>query len=173
MEIGKRFLLRLRDYLNNKLKKKIEMGQYSYGNPKVIRNGGDSIVKIGKFCSIAKDVTFLLLNNHRTDWISTYPFFVFRDKWKNSKNIKSGNIYRGDIVVGNDVWIGYGAKIISGVTIGDGAVIAANSYVVTNVPPYTIFGGNPARIIRKRFKDRDIKTLLEIKWWDWPKKNYR
>lgn len=153
-------------YLRRKL---VEVGEYTYGKPKVIYYGGEGKIKIGKFCSIAQNVTLLFGGEHRTDWISTYPFYFFTNQWSLSKDIKDSVRYKGDIVIGNDVWIGYGATIYAGVTIGHGAVIAANSVVVKNVDPYTIVGGNPAKTIRKRFAEEEIKLLLETAWWDWPK----
>jgi acetyltransferase-like isoleucine patch superfamily enzyme len=153
-------------YLRSRL---VEVGAYTYGKPKIIYYGGEGKITIGKFCSIAQNVTFLFGGEHRIDWISTYPFYIFIDQWDRAKTIKDSVRYKGDIRVGNDVWIGYGATILAGVTIGDGAVIAANAVVVKNVEPYTIVGGNPAQVIRKRFSDKDIRMLLEIAWWNWPK----
>jgi virginiamycin A acetyltransferase len=105
--------------------------------------------------------------NHLTDAISTYPFAIFGDGWENAME---GREYprKGDISIGNDVWMGYKATIMAGVTIGDGAIIATNATVVKDVPPYTIVGGNPAREIRRRFDEATIASLLELRWWDWP-----
>ena len=104
--------------------------------------------------------------NHLTNSISTYPFAVFGKGWENAME---GKIYpkKGDINIGNDVWIGYNATIMAGVTIGDGAIIATNSTVVKDVEPYSIVGGNPAAEIRKRFPKETIEKLLELKWWNW------
>jgi virginiamycin A acetyltransferase len=127
---------------------------------------GDKLV-IGKFCMIASDVTFIMNGaNHLTDAISTYPFAIFGAGWEEAM---AGREYprKGDIVVGNDVWIGYNATIMAGVTIGDGAIIATNATVVKDVAPYTVVGGNPARAIRQRFPDETIAKLLELRWWDW------
>ncbi|MCT4662053.1 MAG: CatB-related O-acetyltransferase [Tissierellales bacterium] len=123
-------------------------------------------LKIGKFCSIASGAAFMMAGNqgHRHDWISSYPFF-YSDL---SENANDGCAFSGDTIVGNDVWIGTDAIILSGVHIGDGAVIAAHAVVTKDVPPYTIVGGNPARPIKKRFNDEYINLLLEMKWWDWP-----
>ena len=127
---------------------------------------GDKLI-IGKFCMIASDVTFIMNGaNHLTDAITTYPFAIFGNAWANAmegKNYPS----KGNIVVGNDVWIGYNATIMAGVTIGDGAIIGTNSVVTKDVEPYAIVGGNPAKLIKKRFSEDEIKDLLEIKWWDW------
>lgn len=143
------------------------MEKGSYGNPKIVWYGGNNKVLIGKFCSIAKNVTFVLGPSHNTNLISTYPFSLFYPhKLKNNK-LSSHVVEKGDINVGNDVWIGYGATILSGVNIHDGSVIAAGSLVTKDVPAYTIVGGNPARFIKKRFKNYEIDSLLKIKWWDW------
>jgi virginiamycin A acetyltransferase len=127
---------------------------------------GDTL-KIGKFCMIASDVTFIMNGaNHLTEGISSYPFAVFGGDWANAME---GKTYpnRGDIVVGNDVWLGYKSVVMSGVKIGDGAIIGAYSVVTKDVPPYAIVGGNPSKIIRKRFSDSDIERLLKLAWWHW------
>jgi len=128
---------------------------------------GDQLI-IGKFCMIASDVKFIMNGaNHLSHAISAYPFAVFGEGWSNAMEGKSYP-FKGNTVVGNDVWIGYNATIMGGVTIGDGAIIAANATVVKDVAPYSIVGGNPAKEIRKRFCEEEIKKLLELKWWDWP-----
>jgi virginiamycin A acetyltransferase len=122
---------------------------------------------IGKFCMIASDVKFIMNGaNHLTDAISTYPFAIFGHAWKDAMQ---GKTYpqKGNIVIGNDVWIGYNAIIMAGVTIGNGAIIATNSTIVKDVAPYTIVGGNPAKEIKKRFSDEKIQKLLDMKWWNW------
>ncbi|MDD7913697.1 CatB-related O-acetyltransferase [Polaribacter ponticola] len=127
---------------------------------------GDKLI-IGKFCMIASDVKFIMNGaNHLTDSISTYPFAIFGNGWENAME---GKTYpqKGNINIGNDVWIGYNATIMAGVTIGDGAIIATNATVVKDVPPYTIVGGNPAKEIKKRFSDEKIAQLLKLKWWNW------
>jgi virginiamycin A acetyltransferase len=127
---------------------------------------GDKLV-IGKFCMIASDVKFIMNGaNHLTDAISTYPFAIFGSDWSKAMEGKSYP-QKGDTVVGNDVWIGYNATIMAGVTIGDGAIIATNATVVKDVPPYTIVGGNPAQEIKRRFSKEEIDVLLDVKWWDW------
>lgn len=128
---------------------------------------GDQLI-IGKFCMIASDVTFIMNGaNHLTESISAYPFAVFGNGWEKSMDGKEYPI-KGNIVIGNDVWIGYNATIMAGVTIGDGAIIAANATVVKDVAPYSIVGGNPAREIKQRFTQEKIDQLLRLKWWDWP-----
>ncbi|MFA9190666.1 CatB-related O-acetyltransferase [Flavobacterium sp. FZUC8N2.13] len=127
---------------------------------------GDKLI-IGKFCMIASDVKFIMNGAyHLTDALTTYPFAIFGNGWENAMD---GKNYpkKGDINIGNDVWIGYNATIMAGVTIGDGAIIATNATVVKDVAPYTIVGGNPALEIKKRFSEETIQKLLEIKWWNW------
>ncbi len=126
-------------------------------------------LKIGKFCSIACGTKFLFNSaNHALDSLSTYPFPLFFEEWNLEKEkVTDAWDNRGDIVIGNDVWIGYEAVILSGVTIGDGAIIGTRAVVTKDVPPYTIVGGVPAKPIRKRFDEKVIKELLKIKWWDW------
>lgn len=128
---------------------------------------GDKLV-IGKFCMIASDVVFIMNGaNHLNDSISTYPFAIFGGDWSDAMEGKSYPT-KGDTIIGNDVWIGYGATVMPGVTVGDGAIIATKSVVTKDVSPYAIVGGNPANEIRKRFSDEKVKELLKIKWWDWP-----
>lgn len=126
---------------------------------------------IGKFCSIACGVKFLFNSAHHSQLsLSTYPFPIFFEEWNlDIQDITTAWDNKGDIVVGNDVWIGYEAVIMAGVTLGDGAIIGARAIVTKDVPPYTIVGGVPAKEIRKRFSDDVISTLLTIKWWNWPK----
>lgn len=127
---------------------------------------GDKLV-IGKYCSIASGVRFVMNGgNHRTDWFTNYPFPVFGHGWEAAMPERWPN--KGDTVVGNDVWIGYGATLMPGVKIGDGAIIATLAVVTGDVPPYTVVGGNPAKPLRKRFDEATIGKLLEIRWWDWP-----
>lgn len=126
---------------------------------------------IGKFCSIGCGAKFLFNSaNHKLSSLSTYPFPLFFEEWGlEPKNVTDSWDNKGNIVIGNDVWIGYEAVILAGVTIGDGAIIGARAVVTKDVPPYTIVGGVPAKEIRKRFSEDDIDNLLKIKWWDWPK----
>jgi len=123
---------------------------------------------IGKFCAIARDVKFIMNGaNHKLNCISTYPFSIFGNGWERVTPQKEDLPFKGDTVIRNDVWIGYDSLIMPGVQIGDGAIIAARSVVVNDVAPYTIVGGNPAKIIKPRFSEETIKMLLDIKWWDW------
>ncbi len=121
---------------------------------------------IGKFCQIATGVRFITNGaNHPMNGVSTYPFKAFRQSWS---NVPMDVPNKGDIVIGNDVWIGNAVTIMQGVKIGDGAIIGTNALVSRDVEPYTIVGGNPARVIRKRFDDETIDFLLKLAWWNWP-----
>ncbi len=126
---------------------------------------------IGKFCSIACGVKFLFNSaNHTLSSLSTYPFPLFFEEWDlDNKKVDQSWDNKGDIIIGNDVWIGYEAVILAGVHIGDGAIIGARAVVTKDVPPYTIVGGVPAKPIKKRFCDEVISSLLNIQWWNWPK----
>ena len=125
---------------------------------------------IGRFCSIACGAKFLFTSaNHAMRSLSTSPFPIFFEEWGLDRTrVADAWDNKGDIVVGSDVWIGYEAVVLSGVTIGDGAIIGARAVVTRDVPPYAIVGGVPARLIRKRFDDKTIETLLSLKWWNWP-----
>ena len=128
---------------------------------------GDKLI-IGKFCMIASNVTFIMNGaNHLSNSISSYPFAIFGKAWSQAMDGK-GYPSKGDTIIGNDVWIGYNATIMPGITIGDGAIIASNTTVTKDVEAYSIVGGNPGQLIRKRFSEADIAKLLELKWWDWP-----
>lgn len=156
-----------------------EIGEYTYGTPTVFAYSfiaGQGKLKIGKFCSIAGEVRIHLGGSHRTDLVTTYPFRAFPDDWPQAEYLRPEDVdavSKGDVIIGNDVWIGYGATILSGVKIGDGAVIAAGAVVVSDVEPYSIVAGNPAKLIKKRFDEKTISQLLQIKWWDWPVEKIR
>lgn len=130
--------------------------------------GADRLV-IGSFCSIGSGAAFIMAGNqgHRNEWISTFPFF-FMSEVPEFAGAANGYLPAGDTVIGNDVWIGSEAIIMPGVKVCDGAVIGTRALVTKDVEPYSIVGGNPARMIRKRFDDRQIEQLLEMRWWDWP-----
>lgn len=147
------------------------IGEYTYGRPKVRFPESGARLSIGRYGSIADKVEILLGGNHRTDWISTFPFPAFPDVWPGAAT--DYHATAGDVVIGHDVWLGSGAMILSGVTIGHGAVVAAHAVVTKDVPPYAIVGGNPARVIRFRFPDGDIETLLASAWWDLPRDQVR
>lgn len=125
---------------------------------------------IGKFCSIACGAKFMFnCANHSLKSLSTYTFPLFYEDWDLEKaDVASAWDNKGDIIIGNDVWIGFEAIVMAGVRIGDGAIVAARAVVTHDVPPYTIVGGVPAKVIRKRFDDKVIQKLVTLKWWEWP-----
>lgn len=129
----------------------------------------DDKLQIGKFCSIACGAKFLFNSaNHTLSSLSTYPFPLFFEEWGlEKKDVTNAWDNKGDIVIGNDVWIGYEAVVLAGVTIGDGAIIGTRAVVTKDVPPYTIVGGVPAKPIKRRFPEETISALLEIQWWNW------
>ncbi|WP_338762800.1 CatB-related O-acetyltransferase [Massilia sp. METH4] len=158
----------------------IEIGDYTYyddpdGPEQFKRNVlyhypfvGDKL-RIGKFCALARGVRFIMNGaNHQMNGISTYPFFIFANGWESAMPAPGDLPYKGDTVIGNDVWIGYDALIMPGVRIGDGAIVAARSVVTSDVPPYAIVGGNPARVVRERFDAATVRRLAAIAWWDRP-----
>ncbi len=159
-----------KDYFSEKA---FQIGDYTYGKPTVLFENTEANLYIGKYCSIAKNVTIFLGGNHRTDWISTYPFNDLPDIYPEAQNIQGHPATKGDVVIENDVWIGFGSMILSGVNIQTGAVIAAGSVVTKDVGPYEIWGGNPCRFIKKRFTDEQIATLMASKWWDLPDNEVR
>ena len=154
----------------------IIVGDYTYyDDPDSVYNFNDNVLyhfdfigdklMIGKFCQIACGARFIMNGaNHVTDGFSTFPFSAFGEEWQ---DIPLTPGYKGDTVIGNDVWIGYNAIIMPGIHIGDGAIIATGSVVTKNVAPYSIVGGNPAKLIRKRFDQDTIENLLNLAWWDW------
>lgn len=144
----------------------ITKGRHTYGDPQVFEWGEGAKLIIGNFCSIA-NCQIYLGGNHRTDWVTTYPFGHIHQHKFNKFNGTGHPQTKGNVIVGNDVWIGGNSVIMSGITIGHGAVIANNSHVVKDVPPYSIVGGNPARVIKYRFTPEQIEKLLEIQWWHW------
>jgi len=156
----------------DKFKKKYPyyaVGLASYGFPKIYPAAGYSL-SIGSFCSIAGGVQIFLGSNHRSDWISTYPFPAFFPEASHNKEYEKS---RGDVIIGNDVWLCANCTILSGVTIGHGAVVGAGAVVTKNVEPYAIVAGNPAKTVRFRFDELTRKTLLDIAWWDWPLEEIR
>lgn len=135
---------------------------------------GDRL-KIGRFCSVACGAKFLFASaNHTMRSLSTYPFPIFFEEWGlDAADVADAWDNKGDIAIGNDVWIGFEAVILGGVTVGDGAVIGARAVVTKDVPPYTIVGGVPAKPIQKRFSDEVISRLLKLQWWNWPEERIR
>lgn len=147
------------------------MGKFSGGTPFIISHLTHERVEIGKFCSIAAGVVMIPMvghippREHRTRRISTFPLArLKRNGWKEKYALPNE---AGSVVVGNDVWIGTRAIILSGVTIGDGAIVGAGAVVTHDVPPYAVVGGVPAKTIRFRYNKDQIEELLKIKWWDW------
>nr|WP_255669458.1 Vat family streptogramin A O-acetyltransferase [Myroides oncorhynchi] len=128
---------------------------------------GDKLI-IGKFCMIASGVVFIMNGaNHKMDGITAYPFNIFGKDWKVAEPKLSDLPYKGDTVIGNDVWIGTNVTIMPGVKVGDGSIIASNTTVTKDVAPYSIVGGNPTKEIKKRFSEQKIQELLEMQWWNW------
>jgi acetyltransferase-like isoleucine patch superfamily enzyme len=146
----------------------VSIGEFTYGNPQIEHfDGDDTKLIIGKYCSIANGVTFVMGGEHQTKWLTTYPFSMF-DKFKMNNEGCPSIKRRGDIIVGNDVWFGNGCKILSGTKIGNGVVIGAGSVVSgKSIPDYAIVVGNPARIVKYRFSFHVRFILKRIKWWDW------
>lgn len=143
-----------------------EIGDHSYGVPKIRWWGETARLTIGRFCSFADQVEIFLGGNHRTDWVTTYPFPSFRARWPKAPPLDPVAPARGDVVIGSDVLVGAGAAILAGVTIGPGAVIGARTVVTADVPPYAIVVGNPGRVTRLRFSAMQIAGLLHTAWWD-------
>lgn len=145
------------------------IGAYSYGKPKVRFPESGRKLTIGRYCSIADRVEILLGGDHRLDWASTYPFAAMRGHFADAKAPEDYHASRGDVVIGHDVWLGSGCMILSGVTLGHGAVVAARAVVTRDVPPYAIVAGNPARVVRHRFPPEVAEALVASAWWDRPK----
>lgn len=157
----------------------VEVGEYTYydhptraehfAEDAVLYAFGPERLMIGRFCALAAGVRFLLPGaNHADQGPSTFPFGIFGPPWDFTMDVVLSAPSRGDTVVGNDVWLGYQALVLPGVTIGHGAVIAAASVVASDVPSYAVVAGNPARVVRRRFDDDDVERLLRAAWWDWP-----
>jgi virginiamycin A acetyltransferase len=156
-----------------------EVGEYTYYADPVDPTGfernnvlfhyGPGRLVIGRYCALARDVRFLMgAAGHDTAALSTYPFPMFGGDWLTDMAAFAGRPLRGDVVVGNDVWLGYRATVLPGVRIGDGAVVAAGAMVGSDVPPYGVVAGNPARLVRHRFGPEDVRRLLAVAWWSWP-----
>lgn len=144
-------------------------GKYTYCATPITTyyKSNDAQLIVGNFCSFGENVTCFLGGNHRTDWITTYPFGHTHKNVFTTFNGKGYPATKGDIIIGNDVWVAQNVTIMSGVTIGDGAVIANNSHVDKDVAPYSIVGGNPAKFIKYRFTPSQIEQLIQIRWWHW------
>ena len=149
----------------NKRLQEYQIGEWTYGDPTVLSWGEGATLRVGKFCSLAQGVTIYLGGEHRIDWVTTYPFSAL---FPAAKEFTGHPRSKGDVVIGNDVWVGTDAVILSGVTVGDGAAIGARSVVTKDVAPYEIAAGNPARHVKFRFDGATVSDLLQIAWWDWP-----
>lgn len=173
----KNIILRLRNKLNSNSRvvgnSAIKIGKFTYGHESIeIKQWGEGAnLEIGCFCSIASNVTIYLGGNHRTDWITTFPFGHVFTKELGEEKFVGHPLTKGDVIIGNDVWIGSGATVLSGVRIADGAVISANATVTKDVKAYHIVGGNPAKVLKSRFSEDTIDLLLELKWWNLPLKD--
>ncbi|MGL4975130.1 MAG: CatB-related O-acetyltransferase [Bosea sp. (in: a-proteobacteria)] len=146
-----------------------DIGRYTYGRPKVRFPESEARLTIGRYGSIADGIEIMLGGNHRTDWVTTYPFPAVRRMWPEADANTVTAMGRGDVVIGHDVWLGSQALVLSGVKIGHGAVVAARAVVTRDVDPYTVVAGNPARVIRMRFSDTVIARLLASEWWTLPR----
>jgi len=142
-----------------------QVGAWSYGEPAVVFWDSGARLTIGRFCSIASGVTILLGGEHHPEWVTTYPFSLI---FAEARALPGYPHTKGDVVIGNDVWIGKNALLLSGVTIGDGAIIGAGSVVTRDVEPYSICAGNPAHHVRHRFPPKTVEALRTIAWWNWP-----
>lgn len=143
-----------------------DIGEGSYGYPEIAFYDAGAKLTVGKYCGFAPKVTILLGGEHHHDWVSSYPFSLLDE---NARLLPGYPFSKGDVTIGNDVWVGYDALILSGVTVGDGAVIAARSLVTKNVEPFSIVGGVPAKRLKYRFDEGTIESLQRIAWWNWPK----
>ena len=146
------------------------IGKWTYGSPDIPFGGEGATLTVGKFCSFADEVKILTGHEHRLDWVSTYPFGV---AFPDVGGLPFPARTKGNVVIGHDVWVGTGALIMSGVTIGNGAVIGARSVVTHDVPPYAVVGGVPAQVIKFRFDAATIEALQKLAWWDWPEKKIK
>jgi virginiamycin A acetyltransferase len=151
----------------------IAVGAYTYGRPKVRFPESGARLRIGRYGSIADGVEILLGGNHRLDWVTTYPFPALAGLWPEAEGIPGSDVTRGDVIIGHDVWLGSQCMVLSGVSIGHGAVVAARAVVTRDVPPYAIVAGNPAKVVRDRFSESEIAALLAARWWDAPPETIR
>jgi acetyltransferase-like isoleucine patch superfamily enzyme len=144
---------------------RVSVGRFTYGNPRFMLWNDSERIQIGAFCSIADEVVIFGGGEHRTDWVTTFPLRIAFDAPLAGRDGHPAS--KGQTVIGNDVWIGYRAMILSGIAIGDGAVIGAGAVVTVDVAPYAIVAGNPAKVLRYRFSENEIGQLLALRWWEW------
>ncbi|WP_296599114.1 CatB-related O-acetyltransferase [Phenylobacterium sp.] len=152
---------------------RLVVGPHTYGSPllRYWASPGGVVCRIGDYTSIADNVQIFMGGYHRHDWVTSYPFPAFPE-WGAPRNLGHA-VGRGDLQIGNDVWLSSHCTLMAGVKVGDGAVVAAHAVVTKDVPPYAIVAGNPARIVRYRFGQELIDALLEIAWWNWPEQRVR
>jgi len=146
------------------------IGDWTYGSPDIPWGDEGGTLTVGRFCSFADEVKILTGHEHRLDWVSTYPFAV---AFPDVEGLPFPARTKGHVVIGHDVWIGTGALIMSGVTIGNGAAIGARSVVTHDVPPYAVVAGVPARVLKFRFDESTIAALQKVAWWDWPEQKIK
>lgn len=144
---------------------RISVGRFTYGSPQFLIWEDSERIQIGAFCSIANEVVIFGGGEHRTDWVTTFPLRIAFGAPLAGKDGHPAS--KGVTKIGNDVWIGFRAMVLSGVTIGDGAVIGAGAVVGSDVAPYAIVVGNPAKVVRYRFAADDVERLLQLRWWEW------
>lgn len=144
---------------------RVTVGRFTYGSPALKLWSDDESVSIGAFCSIAEEVVILGGGEHRMDWVTTFPLRIAFADPLSGRDGHPAN--KGPTVIGNDVWISYGATILSGVRVGHGAVIGARAVVTRDVPDYAVVAGNPAQVVKMRFTPSQIERLLAVSWWDW------
>lgn len=144
---------------------RLSIGWGTYGFPRVLDFGEAEKIAIGNYCSIAVGVEVFLGGNHRTDWISTFPFMEFPNHYPACADVTGHPSSDGDVVIGHDVWLGRGATVLSGVSVGNGAVVGARAVVSRDVPPYSVVVGNPGRVVKKRFPDAIVERLESLQWW--------
>jgi acetyltransferase-like isoleucine patch superfamily enzyme len=151
----------------------VTIGEYTYGIPRIFFPDADATLTIGRYCSIAPEVSFYLKMDHRPDWVTTYPFSGIPHVYPEAARIPGHPYTKGPIIVGSDVWIAAQVIVTSGVTIGDGAILLQGAVVMTDVPPFAIVAGNPAQVVRMRASDTEIAAMLRIRWWDWDEPTIR
>ncbi len=166
IKLIKKFIKKLRKKKVKELYKKYpeyDIGRGTYGSPEIFTWDEGATLKVGSFCSIAAGVKIYLGGEHRMDWVTTYPFSLL---WKTGRHIMGHPMTKGDVIIGNDVWIGTEAIIMSGVKIGDGAIVGARAVITKDIEPYSIYAGNPTFFLKKRFDERIIQQLLMLEWWN-------